>query len=192
MALYVLNLRDSQPSRNGESDMLGWMIVFALHGHTGGCHDSCGGPCGGYCCDEARHRGVWRPLPCLPSDELRSPTRLKNGGRRMKAKPVRTLAFYPADEGPSNDARKSLQRIARVCTVRPDSTKYPPPAAATRSCASKAKLWWWRKRSHRRWKASSVFCSWPDRRRYSSSVRTSRSVRNLKASRLPHHRTNPH
>ena len=35
------------------------------------------------------------------------------------------LAFYPADEGPSNDARRSLQRIARVCTVRPGSTEIP-------------------------------------------------------------------
>jgi cyclic beta-1,2-glucan synthetase len=44
----------------------------------------------------------------------------------MKAKPVRiVLAFYSADEGPTDLVWKSLQRIARVCTVRPDSRNIP-------------------------------------------------------------------
>ena len=44
----------------------------------------------------------------------------------MKAKPVRiVLAFYSADEGPNDRVWKSLQRIARVCTVRPDSKNIP-------------------------------------------------------------------
>src|SRR5580698_1364242 len=41
----------------------------------------------------------------------------------MKSKPVRIiLAFYPADEGPAEGAWKSLQRLARVCLVRGDSS----------------------------------------------------------------------
>ncbi len=44
----------------------------------------------------------------------------------MKAKPVRiVLAFYPAEEGPADNAWKSLQRLARVCIVRQDSKDVP-------------------------------------------------------------------
>jgi len=44
----------------------------------------------------------------------------------MRAKPVRiVLAFYSADEGPTDRVWKSLQRIARVYTVRPDSKNIP-------------------------------------------------------------------
>ena len=44
----------------------------------------------------------------------------------MKAKPVRiVLAFYSAEEGPTDRVWKPLQRIARFCTVRPDSKNIP-------------------------------------------------------------------
>jgi cyclic beta-1,2-glucan synthetase len=47
----------------------------------------------------------------------------------MKATPVRiVLAFYSADEGPPDRLWKSLQRIARVCIVRPDA-KIPASCA---------------------------------------------------------------
>ena len=40
----------------------------------------------------------------------------------MKAKPVRiVLAFYSAEEGPTDRIWKSLHRTARICVVRPDS-----------------------------------------------------------------------
>ena len=54
----------------------------------------------------------------MPVDESRSATRLKD------RKPVRiVLAFYPSEEGPADSVWKSLQRIARVCVVRPGSTR---------------------------------------------------------------------
>jgi len=61
---------------------------------------------------------------------------LKGGlAEAMKAKPVRiVLAFYSADEGPTDSVWKSLQRIARVCTVRPDSKNI------TASCKPYARL----------------------------------------------------
>ncbi len=41
----------------------------------------------------------------------------------MKATPVRiVLAFYSADEGPTDRLWKSLSGIARVCVVRPDAS----------------------------------------------------------------------
>ena len=44
----------------------------------------------------------------------------------MKAKPVRiVLAFYSADEGPPDDAWKSLKRLARPCVIRHDSDDIP-------------------------------------------------------------------
>lgn len=44
----------------------------------------------------------------------------------MRAKPVRiVLAFYSADEGPTDRVWKSLQRIARVHIIRPDSKNIP-------------------------------------------------------------------
>src|ERR1700728_4551216 len=51
----------------------------------------------------------------------------------MKAKPVRVvLAFYPADEGPAENTRKSLRNLARVCVVRHDSEDNDTPASCRR------------------------------------------------------------
>ena len=51
----------------------------------------------------------------------------------MKATPVRiVLAFYSADEGPTDRLWKSLNGIARVCVVRPDASI---PASCSRYAA---------------------------------------------------------
>jgi cyclic beta-1,2-glucan synthetase len=53
----------------------------------------------------------------------------------MKTKPVRiVLAFYPAEEGPAENTRKSLENLARVCVVRRDSTDKMPASCRRYAC----------------------------------------------------------
>src|ERR1700733_726047 len=67
------------------------------------------------------------PLPRQRSNKRSSPTHLKARlAGTMEAKPVRiVLAFYSAEEGPTDRIWKSLHRTARIHTIRPGSKNIP-------------------------------------------------------------------